>query len=338
MSLRPFQYAEPESLEEAVSLLSEDGSRVLAGGSDLLSEMKEGVVAPDALVSLGGIEELRGVEVTSEGVRIGAMTSLAALAANTELQERYAVLAEAASGIATPQIRNVGTLGGNLCQRPRCFYYRSPHTVCLKKGGDSCLALAGNSKYLCIMGGEGCYIVHPSDMAVALVALGADAELAGPTGRRRMPLQDFFTSPGADIGVENVLQPGEVLSSVTIPPMPGNANSVYLKAREREAGDFALVSVAVALAVTDGSVGWCRVVLGGVAPYPYRAQAAEERVLGAGIGDVDVVAAEAGKLAVAGATPLRGNGYKVDLAANLVKLAIVRLLSGDEGEDEWAGC
>ena len=229
-------------------------------------------------------------------------------------------------------------MGGNLCQRPRCFYYRSPHTVCLKKGGDSCLALAGNSKYLAIMGGERCYIVHPSDTAVALVALGADVELAGPTGRRTMHLQDFFTSPGADVRLENVLQPGEVLASVTVPPMPENASSTYLKAREREAGDFALVSVAATLAVTNGRISWCRVVLGGVAPYPYRASAAEERVLGAGVADVDVGAAEAGRLAVAGATPLRGNAYKVDLAANLVKLAIVRLLSGDEGEDEWAGC
>ena len=134
------------------------------------------------------------------------------------------------------------------------------------------------------------------------------------------------------------MQPGEVLASVTVPPMPENASSAYLKAREREAGDFALVSVAAALAVTNGRISWCRVVLGGVAPYPYRATAAEERVLGAGIGDVDLVAAEAGKLAVAGATPLRGNAYKVDLAVNLVKLAIVRLLSGDEGEDDWAGC
>ncbi len=333
MSLRPFEYLQPQSLEEASSLLSVDGAYALAGGSDLLSEMKERVVSPAALVSLAGVEELRAVEVTPEGVRIGAMVSLAALAANSELQQRYPVLAEAAGGIATPQIRNVGTLGGNLCQRPRCFYYRSPLTLCLKKGGDSCLALAGNSKYLSILGGERCYIVHPSDMAVALVALDAQVVLAGPAGRRTMSLQEFFIGPSVNLTSENVLQTGEVVASVSVRSSPEDTRSVYLKAREREAGDFALVSVAAALAVTDGRVSWCRVSLGGVAPYPYRAQEAEECLIGIAVANAD--AAEAGRRAVAGATPLRGNGYKVDLAANLIKQAISRLLSGDDGDDEW---
>ncbi len=333
MSLRPFEYLQPQSLEEASSLLSVDGAYALAGGSDLLSEMKERVVSPAALVSLAGVEELRAVEVTPEGVRIGAMVSLAALAGNTELQQRYPVLTEAAGGIATPQIRNVGTLGGNLCQRPRCFYYRSPLTLCLKKGGDSCLALAGNSKYLSILGGERCYIVHPSDMAVALVALDAQVVLAGPAGRRTMSLQEFFIGPSVNLTSENVLQTGEVVASVSVRSSPEDTRSVYLKAREREAGDFALVSVAAALAVTDGRVSWCRVSLGGVAPYPYRAQEAEECLMGIAVANTD--AAEAGRRAVAGATPLRGNGYKVDLAANLIKQAISRLLSGDDGDDEW---
>ncbi len=333
MSLRPFEYLQPQSLEEAASLLSVDGAYALAGGSDLLSEMKERVVSPAALVSLAGVEELRTVKVTPEGIRIGAMVSLAALAGNTELQQRYPVLAEAAGGIATPQIRNVGTLGGNLCQRPRCFYYRSPLTLCLKKGGDSCLALAGNSKYLSILGGERCYIVHPSDMAVALVALDAQVVLAGPAGRRTMSLQEFFIGPSVNLTSENVLQTGEVVASVSVYSSPEDTRSVYLKAREREAGDFALVSVAAALAVTDGRVSWCRVSLGGVAPYPYRAQEAEECLIGIAVANAD--AAEAGRRAVAGATPLRGNGYKVDLAANLIKQAISRLLSGDDGDDEW---
>ena len=333
MSLRPFEYLQPQSLEEAASLLSVDGAYALAGGSDLLSEMKERVVSPAALVSLAGVEELRAVEVTPEGVRIGAMVSLAALAGNTELQQRYPVLTEAAGGIATPQIRNVGTLGGNLCQRPRCFYYRSPLTLCLKKGGDSCLALAGNSKYLSILGGERCYIVHPSDMAVALVALDARVELAGPAGHRTMSLQEFFTGPSVSLTSENVLQTGEVVASVNVRSSPEDTRSVYLKAQEREVGDFALVSVAAALAVTDGRVSWCRVSLGGVAPYPYRAQEAEKCLIGIAVANAD--AAEAGRRAVAGATPLRGNGYKVDLAANLIKQAISRLLLGDDGDDEW---
>ena len=336
MSLRPFRYLEPDSLEQAVSLLSEGGAHALAGGSDLLSEMKEGVVSPSGLVSLASIEELQTLDVTPDGPRIGAMVSLASLAANPELQHQYPVLTEAAAGIATPQIRNVGTLGGNLCQRPRCFYYRSPLTLCLKKGGDSCLALAGNSKYLCITGGERCYIVHPSDMAVALVALDAEVEIAGPTGRRSMLLREFFTGPGADLHSENVLQAGEMVASVSLPPAQQDARSTYLKAREREAGDFALVSVAASLAIKDGRISTCRVALGGVAPYPYLAQEAEDSLTGIAVADADV--AEAGRRAVAGATPLRGNAYKVDLAANLIKLALGRLLSGDERDSEWAGC
>ena len=335
MSLRPFQFFEPASVEEALSLLSEDGTHALAGGSDLLGEMKEGVVAPSTLVSLAGLEELRGVEVTPDGIRIGAMAPLATLAASTELRQMYPVLTEAAGGIATPQIRNVGTLGGNLCQRPRCFYYRSPLTLCLKKGGDTCLALAGNSKYLSILGGERCYIVHPSDMAVALTALDAQIGLAGPAGQRSMPLLDFFTGPGSNLKGENVLQPGELVASVNLPLPQDGTRSGYIKAREREAGDFALVSVAAVLVVAGNRIDHCRIVLGGVAPYPYRAVAAEACLTGTSVSNVDTVAPEAGKRAVAGATPLRDNAYKVDLASNLVKQVVSRLLSADNGGSDW---
>ena len=333
--MRPFRYAEPDTLDEAVSLLSGADARVIAGGSDLLSEMKEGVESPATLVSLAGIEELRRLEVTAEGVRIGAMVSLADIAAHEELQRRYPVLTEAAAGVATPQVRNVAALGGNLCQRPRCFYYRSPLTRCLKKGGETCLALAGDTRHLCVMGGDRCYIVHPSDMAVALVSLDAEIELAGPEGRRAMPLQQFFLGPGASMHRENVLEPGEIVASVSLPLPAEGGRSAYLKAREREAGDFALVSVAVSLSVADGRTGQGRVVLGGVAPYPYRARDAEACLSGMAMADVDP--AEAGNRALAGATPLRHNGYKVELASNLVKLAVARVLAGG-GQDSWDGC
>jgi xanthine dehydrogenase YagS FAD-binding subunit len=180
--LQPFEYIAAQSVDEAVALLSArpGSARIVAGGTDLLSEIKEGVVTPVQLVSLSQIAALNGINETAEGLTIGAMTAIAEVAAHPVVCSRYTALAEAAAGLATPQIRNVGTLGGNLNQRPRCWYYRHPLTRCLKKGGDHCYALAGNSKYLCVTGSDRCYIVHPSDTAVALSALEARIEIAGP--------------------------------------------------------------------------------------------------------------------------------------------------------------
>jgi xanthine dehydrogenase YagS FAD-binding subunit len=175
-------------------------------------------------VSLAGIPELRGIREAGGGLELGAMTTIAELASHPIIRARYAALAQAAEELATPQIRNLGTLGGNLAQRPRCWYYRHPQTVCLKKGGDRCYALAGVSKYLCVTGGDRCYIVHPSDTAVALSVFDAQVEIAGPAGTRVVPVGEFFTGPGQDLRRENVLAPGELVARVVLPaatPHPG---------------------------------------------------------------------------------------------------------------------
>ena len=329
--MRPFEYLEPATLDEAVGLLVNpaDGSHAVGGGTDLLAEMKDGLISPARLVSLSRVPGLRGVDVTAGGVTIGAMTTVAEIAEHPAIVSRYTALAQAASVLATPQIRNVGTLGGNLCQRPRCWYYRHPLIPCLKKGGDRCYALAGNTKYLCVLGGDRCYIVHPSDTAVALAALDASVETHGPAGTRTMPIEEFFSGPSADVTRENVLAPGDLVTRVHVPDPALGTRSLYLKGREREAGDFALVSVAATMRLRDSTVASAAVVLGGVAPVPYRARNAEEYLNGKPIADVDP--ALAGRLALDGAAPMKDNGYKVVLAANLVKRAVARLL-GDRTE------
>ena len=331
--MRPFQYAEPQTLTAAVALLTAEDAgdaRIIAGGSDLLDEVKEGIIAPGRVVSLAAVPDLAGIAETDGGLSLGAMTTIAALAGHPGIRDNYTALAEAAAGLATPQIRNVGTLGGNLNQRPRCWYYRHPLIPCLKKGGDRCYALPGNTKYLCVTGGDRCYIVHPSDTAVALSVFDAQVEIAGSDSRRTLPLGDFFISPAVDVTRETVLQPGEILTRVTLPPPAAlgaagqSPRSVYLKAREREAGDFALVSVAARLAVADGVIQQAAVALGGVAPVPYRAGAVEEYLQGKAAAEVD--AAYAGTLALPDARPMTNNGYKVIMANNLVKQAVARLL------------
>ena len=330
--MRNFQFFQPNSIDEAVSLLAEraNESRPIAGGSDLLSEMKDGVVGPERLVSLAGLDELRGISQTSNGTALGAMTTIAEIAENEVIRANFAALAQAAAGLATPQIRNVGTLGGNLNQRPRCWYYRHPLSVCLKKGGDRCFALEGNSKYLCITGGDRCYIVHPSDTAVALAAFGAAIEIAGPAGPRVVPIEEFFTGPGRDLTRENVVAPGEIVTRVYLPPVDGNGRdaplkSLYLKAREREAGDFALVSVAAVVRLNGAIIQDARIVLGGVAPVPYRSRQVEDYLTGMDASEIDPVLA--GSMAVPGARPMADNRYKVPLASNMVKRAILQLLA-----------
>ncbi len=330
--MRDFQFFQPGSVDEAVSLLASrpHGSLPIAGGSDLLSEMKDGVVSPDRLVSLSSLDELKGISQTSSGTTLGAMTTIAEIAESEVIRTRYAALAQAAAGLATPQIRNVGTLGGNLNQRPRCWYYRHPLSVCLKKGGDRCFALEGVGKYLCITGGDRCYIVHPSDTAVALAAFDAAIEIAGPPGLRTVPIEEFFTGPGRDITRENVLAPGEIVTRVYLPLADGSdqvgpSKSLYLKAREREAGDFALVSVAAVVRLDGAKVQEARVVLGGVAPTPYRSRQVEDYLIGMETSEVDPVVA--GGAAVPDARPMADNRYKVSLASNMVKRAIAQLLS-----------
>ena len=320
----PFDYIEAQSLDEAVALLSQPGVVAIGGGTDLLPQVMDGVVAAERIVGLSAIPGMAAIAETADGLVIGAASTIADVAAHPVVRRRYAALAEAAGGLATPQIRNEGTIGGNLNQRPRCWYYRSPLIPCLKKGGDRCYALAGNTRLLCVTGGDRCYIVHPSDTAVALTAFDARIEVAGPNGEREMPIGDFFAGPGQDVLRENVLDPGDLITRILL-PADAPDRSVYLKLRERESGDFALISVAAALSVSDdGVIRQARIALGGVAPVPYRATDVEAHVTGRPVADVNP--AEAAGLALPNATPLTQNGYKLPMARNTVKRALTQLL------------
>ncbi len=337
----PFQYTEPQSIDEALALLTDPATTPIAGGTDLLPQVKDGVVAAERLVSLTAIPELANIAANPNGaLSIGAAASIADIAANPLIRQRHAALAQAAAGLATPQIRNEATIGGNLNQRPRCWYYRSPLIPCLKKGGYRCYALAGNTRLLCVTGGDRCYIVHPSDTAVALSALDARLETAGPSGGRALAMGDFFAGPDRDLRRENVLEPGEIVTRILL-PADAPEHSVYLKVREREAGDFALVSVAAALSFdatgdatgafeagggdsAGATIRQARIILGGVAPIPYRAAEVEDYLTGRPAAEVD--AAEAAALALPKATPLTQNGYKLPMARNTVKRALRLLL------------
>ena len=325
-----FQLLQPASLAEACALLAAaPGESVpVAGGTDLLSEIRDGTAWPSTLVALDSVTDAGLVGITENrdgGFRIGALTTIADIAAHDGIRRRYAALAQAAGGLATPQVRNLGTLGGNLNQRPRCWYYRHPLTPCLKRGGDRCYAVPGVGKYLCVTGGDRCFIVHPSDIAVVLMALGASVTIFSTHGERTIPIADYFVGPDVDLMRENILQPGELLTAIILPtPSPGQ-RSVYLKARERESGDFALVSVAAALTIADGVVAEASIALGGVAPTPYRAVGTEEYLIGRAVSEV--VPADAGAVAIADPRPLSDNAYKIPMAANLTARAVANLLA-----------
>ena len=326
--MKPFRIHTARTLRGARhTLLNADGgAAAIAGGADLLGEMKEGIAAPATLVDISklGLDEM-DVGADGAAASIGGMVTLARIAANDEIARRYAALSQAAASVATPQIRNAGTLGGNLCQRPRCWYYRSPLFDCLKKGGDACFAVAGGNKYHAILGADACHIVHPSDPAAALVALGASARIYGADGVRSLPIADFFVSPSQNMLSETALEEGEILVGVDLPPSSESARSVFLKAKERRAYDFALASAAVYIETDadSGAAASARIVLGGVAPVPYTARAASEALIGAKPDEID--AAAIGRLAVQDAKPMSGNGYKVRLAARLTARAVANL-------------
>ena len=330
--MRPISFIEPASLRDVISELSDEGEAacLIAGGSDLLGELKEGVAEYRRLVSLGGLDELRVVERGPEGLRLGALTTLSRLELGPELSAPYGILAEAARSIATPEIRNQGTLGGNLCQRPRCLHYRHPLVSCLKKGGDGCPAVdTPYQAYLSVMGGAGCYAVGASDLAPPLIALDAIATLESQSGSREMPLESFFTGPEIDPARENVIEPGELLSYIWVPAPPPGWRGAYTKSRERNAGDFAIVSLAIGYELQDGRMSHVRVVLGGVAPTPLRSIAAEAVLEGSE--PTEPVAAAAADAALANAAPLAHNAFKLDLARALIVRGVERLATRRAG-------
>lgn len=325
--MKPLEVINPSTVQEASQLAQSNGTptNLIGGGTDLLDEIKEGVVRPDKLVNLVSLTEMQGINVKPSGLDIGAGTTLAELASHSDIIRDYAALAQAAESVATPQIRNVGTLGGNLCQRPRCWYYRSISFLCRKKGGTTCFAALGENKYHAILGGSDCVIVHPSDLAVALISLDASITLSSAASTRTMPVEKFFAGPDVNIMAENVLTPGEIVTSVSIPALPANSKSIYLKAKERQGMDFATSSVAAALTLAGDVVSSARVTIGGVAPIPWRATAAESVLVGKAVGNVDLK--EVGEAAVHRAKALEHNGYKIRLTSGLASRAVETLLS-----------
>jgi xanthine dehydrogenase YagS FAD-binding subunit len=295
---------------------------VIAGGTDLLGEMKDNLASPARLVSIRHLAELQGVRASGNGLRIGAATLLADIVEHPMVQERTPLLAMAAGKIGTPQIRNMGTIGGNLCQRPRCWYYRN-NFPCYKHGGNTCFSAAGENDYHAILQGGPSFIVHPSDAAPALVALGATARISNGSRERTVPMDKFFVTPREDVRRENVLLPNEILAAIDVPHAPAGSKAIYIKEMVREVWDFALCSVAAMVTVKDGIVTDARIVLGGVAPIPYRAAKAEAALTGKPLNEAS--AAAAGVAAVDGARPLAKNAYKVPLTQAVVKRALLSL-------------
>jgi xanthine dehydrogenase YagS FAD-binding subunit len=325
--MKSFTNSNPRDLSQAAKLLQQahatgKNAAIAGGGSDLLGMIKERIVAPDVLVHLKAIKGLDQVASEGGGARIGGQITLDTLSSHPLIRRQYAVLAEAAESVATLQIRNVGTLAGNVCQRPWCWYFRNGFP-CFKAGGNQCFSITGENQFHAIFGGGPSFIVHPSDTAPALVALDAKFRVTGPTGERTVPAADFFVLPKQNAAHENSLANDEVLGSVQVPaPRPGT-RSTYHKVLDREAWTHAVVSAAIVLEMDQQVCRSARIVLGGVAPIPWRVPEAERLLAGQRI--TPELAAKAGEAAVAGANPLRKNGYKVPLTKAVVQRTLVEL-------------
>lgn len=314
--LSNFAYVCAGSIREAVKQLTSDGARLHAGGTDLLGCLRDNVFDAEKVVSISRLNALRGIRETSEGgLRIGALTTITEVAESPLVGNRYHALARAASEVASPQLRNQGTIGGNICQKPRCWYYRGEFH-CLRKGGDHCYAVGGENQFHCIFGGDMCYIVHPSDTAPALVALEAVARIVGQRGTRKVPIEHFHILPSQDFQQETVLDPDEIVSEIVLPPAPSGLRSAYRKVRARRSWDFALAGVALALRFNGSTVEKARVVFSGVAPVPWRSREVEETITGRRL-DANVVA-NAGEAAIRAAEPMEKNAYKIPLLRGVV--------------------
>ena len=321
-----FELARATSSAAARDLLAEKpGSVFKAGGIDLIDHLKEHLVEPPRVVDLKTIPGLDGITAAADGsLRIGPLATLARVAADAGVRKSHAALAQACAEAASPQIRNVATVGGNLLQRPRCWYYRLESYRCLKKGGDVCFAVGGENRYHVIFGGGPSYAPHPSNAAVALCAYGASFVLEGDRGPRTVAAAEFFTPPSQDAQRENVLQPGEVLTEIRVPPAP-QARALFDAVREKQAFDWPLVSLAAVLGLEGGTVKSARLVLGAVAPIPWRSARAEQALVGQVLDER--AAEQAARAAVIGAAPLSDNGYKVTLVQALVKRTLLALAS-----------
>jgi xanthine dehydrogenase YagS FAD-binding subunit len=326
--MRAFSNANPKNIPDAVSMLSQAhqqgrSASIVGGGSDLLGMVKEHLVAPDVLVNLKAIRGMDQIETQRGGMqKIGGLITLDTLSHDPRIRKQYTVLAEAAEKVGTPQIRNAGTLAGNVCQRPWCWYFRNGFP-CLKNGGKICFSASGENQLHAIFGGGPSYIVHPSDTAPALVALDAEFHIAGPAGERVLPASEFFQLPRVDASRENVLGKDEILAAIQLPAARPGTRSTYHKVLDREAWTHAVVSAAIALEMDQQICRSAHIVLGGVAPIPWRLPKVEALLVGQRI--TPELAAKAGEASVEGAHPLAKNKYKVPLTKAVVKRTLLSL-------------
>lgn len=321
--MRAFEYASPRSKQQAADLLgaSWGDAEILAGGSDLLALMKDDVVHPKRLVDIKQIPELRGIRDSGAGLSVGALTVLADLQDDPRVRQKYPALAQALDDAASPQIRNVATLGGNLCQRPRCWYFRNGHGLLAQGANRESLVLKGDNRYHAILGNDGpAYFVSPSTIAPVLVAYGAKIRLFGPRGERELALEKFFRAPKTESEREHDLAPNEIVTEVVLPSADGNRSANY-EVRQKDAFDWPYATATAVLGMSGNTVRSARIVLGHVAPVPWISREAEESVIGKPLDDE--TAAAAGRAAVAGARPLSRNRHKVQLARVALERALL---------------
>ncbi len=327
--MQTFEYAKPTTAQEAIKLLTsaQGEAQVLAGGTDLISLMKDGIANPARLVSLQNVKELRGISpLPASGLRIGATVTFEELLENAEVRKRYPAIVQAAEGVRSAQVRSTGTVAGDLCQRPRCWYYRAGFGLLATYNGKP-LVPDGDNRYHAILGNSGpAYFVSPSRLAPILIALNARVKIHGPQGARELSVRDFFVTPQSDQDSEHALHPGEIITEIHV-PSAGSAKMAVYDLQEREALDWPLAAAAVVLNLEGSTVKSARVVLGHVAPVPWPSPGAAEALDGKSVNED--VAWEAGKAALVEAKPLSKNAYKVQLARVAVKRAILRAAKGE---------
>jgi len=326
--MRPFEYASPTTPAQAVSLLGMawGNTEILAGGTDLLALMKDDVVHPRRVVNIKDIKELQGVTVGREGLRIGALTTMGDLAANAAVAKEYPALIDALYEAASPQIRHIATLGGNLCQRPRCWYFRNGFGLLPKGEAGKDVVVDGQNRYHAILGNDGpAKFVSPSTIAPVLIAYGAKVRLVGPKGKRELPLERFFVVPKTEGQREHDLKPNEIVSEILLPPA-GGMKVAHYEVRQKAMFDWPLAVAGVALKMDGSTVQSARIVMGYVAPVPWPSAEAAQALVGNSVSEE--TAAAAGNAAVQGAKPLSQNAYKVQLARVAVKRAILKAASG----------
>jgi xanthine dehydrogenase YagS FAD-binding subunit len=329
--MKQFDLYEPTSLKEATGFLTQfgAGAKVVAGGSDLLGGVLKdwvqgkGMPLPSQIIDITTIPNISGITTSSDGLHIGATTTLTDVINSKDVTGSIPLLSQAAVTVASPLIRNFGTLGGNINQRPRCWFFRGENFNCYKKGGDFCYSVTGDNRFHAIIGGELCYIVHPSDTATALLALNAQTTVAGPGGNRTINFDDYFHGPREDVLTETVLKPNEVMTEVFIPAPAAGTKMAWNKLKDRQVYDFALVSVAVQFTTDGGNWKDGRVVLGGVSPVPYRAQVVENALKGK---DIKSTVKQAAAQLRTVARPMSLNAYKIDLAQGLIERTLLEAL------------